>query len=189
MVLLGVLIQQLELSEGEGERDEGKIKEAAGELLRHIEFIKQQLDAEEEGEAGYGSELFNQLFKVLTEIVNKGFAALGDSKNDTLLNLKQVFAILEAKDKEEYEEIKKSKWKRKYIWKISQDPALAAKIESETAKAKALGIYIDILPNEEEQAKSANSEPAPANPLVVGTLVRVIKEGDSYRAQIESESK
>jgi hypothetical protein len=28
-----------------------------------------------------------------------------------------------------------------------------------------------------------------ANPLVGGTLVRVIKEGDSYRAQIESESK
>ena len=159
---------------------------------------------------GYGSELFNQLSKVLSEIVEQGSAALGDTKQDTLFNLRQVFAILEATDKAEYEEIKRRVNEKDSIYGESPQD-LAAKIESETARARKFGIYIDILPKEEEQpadeqAKSAASlgygnrsstegepadEPAPAPSTATatgGTLVRVTpKNGGGYDAVIVEE--
>ena len=146
LVLLGVLIQQLE---GE-ERDENRITRAATELLKHIKFIGTQLEADGTDEVGYGKELFDQLSKVLSSIAAKGSAELGDTKDDTLINLRQAFAILDAKKREEYDEVIKEIKERKkesIYGKSSAD--LASKIESEAEKARELEIYLEILPNDE----------------------------------------
>ena len=183
LVLLGVLIQQLELEKGE--RDEEKLKAAARELLRHIELIETQLDAKEEG---YGKELFGKLSSVLTTIGNTGSADL-QAIDVTLFNLKQAFAILDAKDREAYEEIKQRAGKNESIYDDSPDK-LAAKIKSETEKARDLGIYIQILQTEPEQEaapaapKTAPNTAAATAAATGGTYVFVEKEGNNYKATI-----
>jgi hypothetical protein len=193
LVLLGVLIQQLELPE---ERDEGRIKSAATELLKHIEFIGKQLEAEADVE-GYGKALFRELSGVLQEIVNQDSAAsapLAENIEQTLFNLRQAFAILDAKDRTAYDEVRgKVRSKENIYGKSSEESDLATKIESETERAREFGIYLEILGNAESTQRSAADQgygipstgaQATEATATGGTYVLVRKDGNNFHAEI-----